>query len=89
VRVNRAVSLATVRGPSAGLATTEVADSVPGQYPAASAKVVGRARHRECGSHVRSVYERMARMSIEPRWARYSGFGAGRVPAFVLRLGQP
>jgi len=30
----------------------------------------------------------MALISIEPRWARYYDFGAGRVPEFLARLGQ-
>jgi hypothetical protein len=28
----------------------------------------------------------MARITIEPRWARYYDFGAGRVPGFLRKL---
>jgi hypothetical protein len=28
----------------------------------------------------------MARISIEPRWARFYDFGAGRLPAFLSEL---
>jgi hypothetical protein len=40
------------------------------------------------GGRLRSIHRRMARISIEPRWARYYDFGAGRVPAFLAELGQ-
>jgi hypothetical protein len=36
--------------------------------------------------HVRSMYDQMARISIEPRWARFYDFGAGRIPAFLSKL---
>ena len=35
---------------------------------------------------VRSVYQQMARILIEPRWARYYDFAAGRLPEFLLKL---
>jgi hypothetical protein len=35
---------------------------------------------------VRSLYEQMARISIEPVWARFFDFGAGRMPAFLMKL---
>jgi hypothetical protein len=34
------------------------------------------------------VYKQMVRISIEPRWARFFDFGAGRVPAFLANLGN-
>src|SRR3712207_8187371 len=34
-----------------------------------------------------SMYKQMVRISIEPRWARFFDFGAGRVPAFLTKLG--
>jgi hypothetical protein len=34
------------------------------------------------------MYEQMARITIQPRWARYYDFGAGRVPGFLLKLAQ-
>jgi hypothetical protein len=52
----------------------------------ASAKPMGPGRLRDFGSHVRSVYQQMVRILITPCWARYYGFGAGRVPAFFARL---
>lgn len=35
---------------------------------------------------VRSVYDQMVRISIEPGWARFYDFGAGRLPGFLTRL---
>jgi hypothetical protein len=35
---------------------------------------------------VRSMYDQMARISIEPVWARFFDFGAGRMPSFLTKL---
>jgi hypothetical protein len=35
---------------------------------------------------VRSAYKQMARISVEPRWARYYDYTAGRVPEFLHKL---
>jgi hypothetical protein len=35
---------------------------------------------------VRSIYDQMARISIEPVWARVFDFGAGRMPSFLTKL---
>jgi hypothetical protein len=35
---------------------------------------------------VRSMYDQMARISIEPQWARFYDFGAGRIPSFLSKL---
>jgi hypothetical protein len=35
---------------------------------------------------VRSVYRQMARISIEPSWARYYDFSTGRMPEFLRKL---
>ena len=34
------------------------------------------------------MYKQMARITIQPQWARYYDFGAGRVPGFLLKLIQ-
>ena len=43
---------------------------------------------REFESHVRMLYQQMARITIEPQWARYYDFGAGRVPGFLRKLAE-
>jgi hypothetical protein len=45
-------------------------------------------RRRAAEAKLRSIHRRMARITIEPRWARYYDFGAGRVPAFLAQLGE-
>ena len=69
-----------------GVAAIEVVDGVPEEYLAATAKGFTADQHREFETHVRSVYKQMARISIEPRWARYYDFTAGRVPEFLHKL---
>jgi hypothetical protein len=32
------------------------------------------------------MYDQMARISIEPVWARFFDFGAGRIPSFLAKL---
>lgn len=32
------------------------------------------------------MYDQMARISIEPVWARFLDFGAGRMPSFLTEL---
>ncbi|MGH9093618.1 MAG: pyridoxamine 5'-phosphate oxidase family protein, partial [Acidimicrobiales bacterium] len=37
---------------------------------------------------VRAFYDRMARISITPRWARCYDFGAGRLPSFLTEMAE-
>ena len=69
-----------------GVAAMDIVDGVPGEYLAASTKTMNGEQARQFETHVRSVHKQMARISIEPRWARYYDFAAGRVPEFLLRL---
>jgi hypothetical protein len=59
---------------------------VPDEYVAASTKVLGADQVTEFESQVRSMYDQMARISIEPVWARFFDFGAGRMPSFLTKL---
>lgn len=69
-----------------GLATLETVDGVPDEYIAAAAKSYAASTLREFERAVRSTFKQMVRISIEPRWARFYDFGAGRVPAFLANL---
>ena len=69
-----------------GLASVDIVDGVPDEYLAASAKVLDGDQLTEFERQVRSLYDRMARISIEPVWARYFDFGAGRMPSFLMKL---
>lgn len=66
----------------------DTVDGVPDEYIAASTKSLEASKLTEFERHVRSVYKQMVRISIEPQRARFYDFGAGRVPAFLLKLGN-
>jgi uncharacterized protein YndB with AHSA1/START domain len=69
-----------------GVASIDIVDGVPQEYLAATAKGIPADQHGQFEAQVRSVYKQMARISIEPRWARYYDFTAGRVPDFLHKL---
>jgi hypothetical protein len=69
-----------------GLATMETVDGVPDEYIAAATKSFEESQLTEFERDVRSVYKQMVRISIEPQWARFYDFGAGRLPAFLTNL---
>lgn len=71
-----------------GLVAMDTVDGVPDEYIAASAKSLDASKLTEFERHVRSVYKQMVRISIEPQWARFYDFGAGRVPAFLANMGK-
>jgi hypothetical protein len=69
-----------------GLASVDIVDGVPDQYVAASTKALGADQVTEFERQVGSMYDQMARISIEPVWARFFDFGAGRMPSFLTKL---
>jgi hypothetical protein len=69
-----------------GRASIEIVDGVPAEYIAASAKSMDDTQLEAFEAHVRSVYKQMAKISIEPYWARFYNFGAARLPNFLHRL---
>jgi hypothetical protein len=69
-----------------GLARVDIVDGVPDEYIAASRKALGADQVAEFERQVGSMYDQMARISIEPVWARFFDFGAGRMPAFLMKL---
>ena len=69
-----------------GTATVEIVDGVPDEYLAASRKSLDREQAEMFERQVRSMYPQMARISIEPQWARFYDFGAGRLPRFLSKL---
>ena len=70
-----------------GLVAMDTVDGVPDEYIAAAAKSLDASKVDEFERNVRSMYKQMVRISIEPQWARFYDFGAGRVPAFLANLG--
>ena len=79
-----------------GIATVEIVDGVTDgptweelqadEYLAGSRKVLDREQAETFERQVRSMYDQMARISIEPQWARFYDFGAGRLPSFLSKL---
>ncbi|HEX3750185.1 MAG TPA: pyridoxamine 5'-phosphate oxidase family protein [Streptosporangiaceae bacterium] len=70
-----------------GEAQIEIVDGIPEEYLASSFKgIPDEDQRRQFEASVRSTYARMARISIEPRWARFYDFGAGRLPGFMTKL---
>jgi hypothetical protein len=71
-----------------GTAAIDTVDGIPGEYLKASAKTMDPPHMQEFEANVRLIYQQMARIAITPHWARFYDFGAGRVPAFLLKLGN-
>jgi nitroimidazol reductase NimA-like FMN-containing flavoprotein (pyridoxamine 5'-phosphate oxidase superfamily) len=69
-----------------GFATVEIVDGVPDEYLAGSRKTLPAEQVEPFERQVRLLYPQMARISIEPRWARFYDFGAGRMPPFLAKL---
>ena len=69
-----------------GTAEIEVVDGVVPEYLEAAAKSMEGEQLAAFEAGVRDTYDRMARISIVPDWARYFDFGAGRVPDFLRAL---
>ena len=69
-----------------GIATVETVDGVADEYLAAAAKSMNGPTLEEFERAVRALYTQMARISIEPTWARFYDFGAGRLPGFLTKL---
>jgi nitroimidazol reductase NimA-like FMN-containing flavoprotein (pyridoxamine 5'-phosphate oxidase superfamily) len=69
-----------------GTAAIEIVEGVPEEYLDASTKVFDDAQRQAFEAQVRQTYERMARIAITPRWARFYDFGAGWLPPFLSRL---
>ncbi|WP_156690046.1 pyridoxamine 5'-phosphate oxidase family protein [Mycobacterium sp. Marseille-P9652] len=69
-----------------GIATLETVDGVTDEYLEAARRSMDGAELPEFERNVRATYPRMVRISIEPRWARFYDFGAGRLPGFLADL---
>ena len=69
-----------------GLATLETVDGVTEEYLASARSSMDGPELAEFERNVQSTYKQMVRISIEPQWARFYDFGAGRLPAFLADL---
>jgi uncharacterized protein YndB with AHSA1/START domain len=91
-RPHVALTIDTDDGPASralfvrGVAAIDIVDGVPGEYLAAATKTMDTQQARQFEANVRMIYKQMARITVQPRWARYYDFGAGRIPAFLHKL---
>ena len=69
-----------------GVVTVDIVDGVPDEYIAASRKALDADQVPEFERSVRSLYDQMALIKIQPQWARFFDFGAGRMPRFLQTL---
>jgi hypothetical protein len=69
-----------------GRARVDIVGGVPDEFLAAATKGLDADHVAEFERQVRSTYDQMARISIEPAWARFFDFGAGRIPSFLAKL---
>jgi hypothetical protein len=69
-----------------GAAHIDEVDGIPDEYLAMAHKSMTDAEAEVFEREVRKVYPAMARIAIEPTWARVYDFGAGRVPGFLQTL---
>jgi hypothetical protein len=69
-----------------GEAEIEVLDGPVPEYLQAAAKSMKGEDLASFEEACHETYERMARISIVPDWARYFDFGAGRIPGFLREL---
>jgi Pyridoxamine 5'-phosphate oxidase len=69
-----------------GEAEIEIVDGPVPEYLKAAAKSMAGDDLAAFEEACRETYDRMARISIVPDWARYFDFGAGRFPGFLREL---
>lgn len=69
-----------------GLATVETNDAALDHYIANSIGGLEGQERQAAEAKLRSIHSQMSLISIEPTWARYYDFGAGRLPGFLARI---
>jgi nitroimidazol reductase NimA-like FMN-containing flavoprotein (pyridoxamine 5'-phosphate oxidase superfamily) len=69
-----------------GRATVDIVDGVVPEYLAAARETMDDESATAFEKNVRRMYHQMARIGIQPTWARFYDFGAGRMPRFLLEL---
>ncbi|NKY88119.1 pyridoxamine 5'-phosphate oxidase family protein [Nocardia veterana] len=69
-----------------GIVHLTIVDGVVPEYLAAARKNFDPEFAVEFERNCRAMYDRMARIALEPRWARYYDFGVGRMPQFLADL---
>ncbi|WP_432196189.1 pyridoxamine 5'-phosphate oxidase family protein [Streptomyces sp. bgisy027] len=71
-----------------GVVHLTIVDGVVPEYLAAARKNFDAEYAAEFERNCRAMYDRMARIALEPQWARFYDFGAGRMPQFLAELAE-
>ncbi|MFC1404971.1 MULTISPECIES: pyridoxamine 5'-phosphate oxidase family protein [Streptacidiphilus] len=71
-----------------GVVHLTIVDGVVPEYLAAARKNFDAEYAAEFERNCRAMYDRMARIAVEPQWARFYDFGAGRMPQFLADLAR-
>lgn len=71
-----------------GIVHLTIVDGVVPEYLAAARKNFDAEYAAEFERNCRAMYDRMARIAVEPQWARFYDFGIGRVPRFLAELAE-
>lgn len=69
-----------------GRVDVEIVEGVADEYLAATAKLMDADELARFAEACRALYDRMARITVTPTWARYHNFSAGPVPKFLQDL---
>ena len=69
-----------------GLATLDTVDGVSEEYLASARRSMTGDELEEFERNIEATYQQMVRIVIEPVWARFFDFGAGRLPGFLANL---
>ncbi|MEV8433989.1 pyridoxamine 5'-phosphate oxidase family protein [Streptomyces chartreusis] len=71
-----------------GVVHLAIVDGVVPEYLAAARKNFDAEYAAEFERNCRAMFDQMARIALEPQWARFYDFGAGRMPAFLAELAK-
>ncbi|MGV9886965.1 pyridoxamine 5'-phosphate oxidase family protein [Streptomyces sp. NPDC003395] len=71
-----------------GVAHLTIVDGVVPEYLEAARKNYDPEFAAEFERNCRAMYDKMARIAVEPQWARFYDFGAGRMPQFLADLAK-
>ena len=71
-----------------GVVHLTIVDGVVPEYIAAARKNFDAEYAAEFERNCRAMYDQMARIALEPQWARFYDFGAGRMPQFLTELAK-
>lgn len=71
-----------------GRAGVDIVGGVVPEYLSGAAKVMDDVALAQFEEACRALYDRMVRIAITPRWARYFDFGSGVLPRFLVELAE-